>query len=134
MARPFAVERLSNQGKALIETLYFDGVPVLRIPAKLKQETGEEVKIATLYRYCARKLKSDWRVEAIRRYQRAVVDLMRGCSNMSKSKVELAAFLMAILGVQHQLFSEKLDHVNETIRELKESISNLSKTGRAKAA
>jgi len=134
MAKPFAVERLSNQGKALIETLYFDGVPVLRIPARLKQETGEQVKIGSLYRYCARHLKSDWRVEAIRRYQRAVVELMRGYSDMTESKVELAAFLMAILGVQHQLFSEKLDQVNESLRELKESISNLSKTGRAKAA
>jgi len=40
MSKPFAVERLSNQSKALIETLYFDGVPVLRIHARLKQETG----------------------------------------------------------------------------------------------
>ena len=134
MAKPFAVERLSNQGKALIETLYFDGVPVLRIPARLKQETGEEVKISSLYRYCTRHLKSDWRVEAIRHYQRAVVGLMRDYSSMSKSKVELAAFLMAILGVQHQLFNAKLDQVNETIRELRESITNLSKAGRAKAA
>ncbi len=134
MAKPFAVERLSNQGKALIETLYFDGVPVLRIPGRLKEGTGEVVKISSLYRYCTRQLKNDWRVEAIRRYQRAVVDLMRGYSDMSKSKVELAAFLMAILGVQHQLFSEKLDQVNLTMKELKETVANLSKTGRAKAA
>jgi len=134
MAKPFAVERLSNQGKALIESLYFDGVPVLRIPARLKQETGEEVKLASLCRYCTRQLKGDWRVEAIRRYQRAVVDLMRGYSDMSESKVELAAFLMAILGVQHQLFSEQFDQMNLKIRELRESVNNLSRTGRAKAA
>jgi len=134
MSKPFAVERLSNQAKALIESLYFDGVPVLRIHARLKQETGEEVKIASLYRYCTRHLKSDWRVEAIRRYQRAVVELMQGYTSMSKSKVELAAFLLAILGVQHQLFNAKLDQVNERIKELRESITNLSKAGRAKAA
>jgi hypothetical protein len=134
MARPSAVGRLSNKGKALIETLYFDGVPVLQIPARLKQQTGEDVKIRSLYHYCARHLKNDWRVEAIRRYQRAVVELMRGYSEMSESKVELAAFLLAILGVQHQVFSAKLDQVNETLRELKESMSNPSKTGSAKAA
>ena len=59
---------------------------------------------------------------------------MQGYTSMSKSKVELAAFLLAILGVQHQLFSEKLDQVNERIKELRESITNLSKAGRAKAA
>jgi len=134
MSRPFAVERLSRRSQELIERLYFDGVPVLRIPEMVKAETGECVSKSSLHRYCNRQLKSDWRVEAIRRYQRAVVDLMQGYSGLSRSKVELAAFLVAILGVQQQMLNEKLDQVNESIRDLKDSIGNLSKTGRPKAA
>jgi len=34
---------------------------------------------------------------------------MKGYSGLSKSKIELAAFLLATLGVQHQIFGEKLD-------------------------
>jgi len=118
MSRAFAVESLSKKARGLIESLYLDGLPVCKIRARLKAETGEEVKPASLYRYCSRHLKNDWRVEAIRKYQSAIVELMRGYSGMSKSKIELAAFLVAILGVQHRLLTDKLDALVEEVKEI----------------
>lgn len=117
MSRGFAVESLSKKARGLIESLYLDGHPVYKIPALLKEKTGEEVKPASLHRYCARHLKNDWRVEAIRKYQSEVVGLMKGYSGLSKSKIELAAFLVAILGVQHRLISDRLELLMDEMRQ-----------------
>lgn len=133
MSRPFAVDQLSRRGRALIESLYLDGVSINKIPALLREKTGEIVKVSSLHRYYTRRLRSDWRLEAIRGYQLAVVELMRGYSGMSKSKVELAGFLVAILGVQHRLFNDKLEQVLDALDELKKS-RGTAKTRRLRAA
>ena len=122
MGRPFAVDRLSKRAKDLIENLYFDKVPTIKIADFVKEKTGEEITVKSLYWYCSQKLKGDWRIEAIRKYRDEVLGLMKDYSSLSRSKIELAGFLVAVLGVQHQMISRKLDEAIEIFKRLSQVV------------
>jgi len=117
MAGRFRVQQLSKEGQALIETLYLDDVSLEQIRARLKERTGETIKLSSLHRYCVRFLKRDWRVGIFKQYQVAVLDLMKEFVDLSKSKKELVAFIVAVIGMYHKLIDEKLGEIQGTFRE-----------------
>lgn len=58
MPRHFAAEGLSEEARALIDRMYSqENAPFSQIQIELKALTGEEIALASLHRFCKRKLQ-----------------------------------------------------------------------------
>jgi len=120
MARHFAAEKISDDGKALIARMYEDGETLVDILAELKALTGEELALASLHRYCTRILHVEIkRRQTIKTRAQALLDLSRENPNCTDAQITQALVYQALLENQdnlHELSLEKLLHL-QTRRE-----------------
>lgn len=114
--RPFIAEGLSEEGRGLIARLYLQDQPFSKIQAALRAETGEEIGLASLHRYCRRKLARDPVMKVLAMHHEALSMLLSDRSGLPSSQVDLVASFAAILDLQYTRMTDKFDELIRTLR------------------